>query len=59
MAIPGMAIPGMHEDKKLIGYLTRPEIDANINNPDTATWAGRRDRTLLLTVELVYQSWQH
>lgn len=45
-----MAIPSKREDKKLIGYLTRPEIDAIINTPDKTNWAGRRDRALLLTM---------
>lgn len=45
-----MAIPSKREDKKLIGYLTRPEIDAIINAPDKTTWAGRRDRAMLLTM---------
>ena len=29
-----MAIPSKREDMKLIGYLTRPEIDAIINSPE-------------------------
>ncbi len=45
-----MAIPSKREDKKLIGYLTRPEIDAIINAPEKTTWAGRRDRAMLLTL---------
>ena len=34
--------------KKLIGYLTRPEIEAVLAAPDPNTWTGRRDRTFLL-----------
>ncbi|WP_244603049.1 tyrosine-type recombinase/integrase [Mesorhizobium delmotii] len=33
-------------DRPLIGFLTRPEIQAILDSPDDATWAGRRDRVL-------------
>ena len=45
-----MAIPIKREDKKLVGYLTRPEIDALIAAPDQSSWIGRRDHALLLTM---------
>lgn len=45
-----LAIPGKREDKKLVGYLTRPEIDALIAAPDQSSWLGRRDHALLLTL---------
>ena len=45
-----MAIPIKREEKKLVGYLTRPEIDALIAAPDQSSWIGRRDHALLLTM---------
>ncbi len=45
-----LAIPIKREDKKLVGYLTRPEIDALIAAPDQSSWLGRRDHALLLTM---------
>jgi len=43
-----LAIPNKREDKKLVGSLTRPEIDALIAAPDRSSWIGRRDHALLL-----------
>lgn len=43
-----LAIPSKRYERKLIEYLTRPEIDALLSAPDTNTRAGRRDRTLIL-----------
>ena len=45
-----LAIPMKREDQKLIGYLTRPEIQALLAAPDRSTWSGRRDHALLLTL---------
>jgi site-specific recombinase XerD len=45
-----LAIPIKREDKKLVGSLTRPEIDALIEAPDRSQWIGRRDHALLLTM---------
>ena len=45
-----LAIPTKREDKKLVGYLTRPEIDSLIAAPDRSSWIGRRDHALLLTM---------
>ena len=45
-----LAIPIKREDKKLVGYVTRPEIDALIAAPDQSSWMGRRDHALLLTM---------
>lgn len=45
-----LAIPVKREDKKLVGYLTRPEIDALIEAPDRSHWIGRRDHALLMTM---------
>ena len=45
-----LAIPVKREDKKLIGHLTREEIQALLNAPDRSRWIGRRDHALLLTL---------
>jgi len=45
-----MAIPRKREDKKLVGYLTREEMEALLAAPDRTLWAGRRDHALLLTM---------
>jgi integrase len=45
-----LAIPVKRWDHRLVGYLTRPEIDAFLASPDTTTWTGRRDHALLLTL---------
>ena len=42
-----LAIPAKRYDRPLLGYLTREEMQAVLNAPDAATWAGRRDRVLL------------
>src|ERR1022692_1009147 len=43
-----LAMPAKRYEKKLVGFLTRPEIEAILAAPDLHTWAGRRDRTFLL-----------
>jgi integrase/recombinase XerD len=45
-----LAMPMQREDKKLIGYLTRPEIQALLAAPDRSTWVGRRAHAVLLTL---------
>ena len=45
-----LAIPQKRADKRLVGYLTRPEIEALLGAPDRATWRGQRDYALLLTL---------
>jgi integrase/recombinase XerD len=45
-----LALPGKRADKKLIGYLTRPEVEALLAAPDRSCWGGRRDYALLLTL---------
>ncbi len=50
VATRGMAIPDKRGDKKLIGYLTRPEIQALLATPDRSKWSGRRDHALLLSL---------
>ena len=43
-----LAMPSKRYEKKLVSFLTRPEIDAVLAAPDRNTWAGRRDHTFLL-----------
>ena len=45
-----LSIPVKRADRRLIGYLTRPEIEAILATPNTGTWGGRRDYALLLTL---------
>jgi site-specific recombinase XerD len=50
LAIRVLAIPVKRADRRLVGYLTRPEIDAVLVAPDRTQWTGRRDYALLLTM---------
>ena len=43
-----LAIPSKRHKTRPVDFLTRDEIDALVAVPDQSTWAGRRDRTLLL-----------
>jgi site-specific recombinase XerD len=43
-----LAIPSKRYLRKLVGFLTRVEIDALLAAPDRSRWAGRRDYALLL-----------
>lgn len=45
-----LAIPRKRADRRLVGYLTRAEMDACLAAPGRARWAGRRDHALLLTL---------
>ena len=45
-----LAMPAKRFDRKLIDFLTRPEVDVLLAAPNKATWTGRRDHALLLTV---------
>ena len=45
-----LAIPNKRQPRPLVGFLTRPEIEALLAAPDRNTWLGRRDHALLLTV---------
>lgn len=62
-----LAIPSTRYDRTPIAFLTAVEIDALLAAPDQRTWAGRRDRTLLLVAvqtglrvsELIGLCWQH
>jgi integrase/recombinase XerD len=44
-----LAIPNQRQPRALVGFLTRPEIDALLAAPDQRTWLGRRDHAFLLT----------
>ena len=43
-----LAIPSKRYDRTPIAFLTAVEVEALLAAPDQHTWAGRRDRTLLL-----------
>jgi site-specific recombinase XerD len=45
-----LAIPVKRCTRPLVGYLTRPEVEALLDSPDRVTWGGRRDHALLLTL---------
>lgn len=45
-----LAIPLKRTERRLVGYLTAPEMEAILAAPDTTTWLGRRNQTLLLTM---------
>lgn len=61
-----VAIPSKRYDRTPIAFLTDTEIEALLAAPDPHTWAGRRDRTLLLVAaqtglrvaELIGLCWQ-
>jgi integrase/recombinase XerD len=44
-----LAIPNKRQPRPLVGFLTRPEIDALLAAPDQNTWLGRRNHAFLLT----------
>ncbi len=41
-----LAVPQKRHDKAVLGFLSRPEMEAIIAAPDCTTWAGRRDQAL-------------
>ncbi|WP_427134905.1 tyrosine-type recombinase/integrase [Pseudarthrobacter sp. S9] len=43
-----LAIPPKRFDKRVVTFLTAPEIDALLAAPDQSRWEGRRDRALML-----------
>lgn len=43
-----LSIPAKRYDRKLVGFLARPEVEAILAAPDAHTWNGRRDHALLL-----------
>lgn len=42
-----LAIPPKRFERRVVTFLTEPEVDALLAAPDRATWTGRRDYTLL------------
>ncbi len=44
-----LAIPNQQQRRTLVGFLTRPEIEALLAAPNQQTWLGRRDHAFLLT----------
>lgn len=48
-----LAIPQKRFDRPLLGFLTRQEMDAILETPDSSTWSGRRDRVLF---QLMYNT---
>jgi site-specific recombinase XerD len=44
-----LAIPNQRHPRALVGFLTRPEIEALLAAPDQSRWLGRRDHAFLLT----------
>jgi integrase/recombinase XerD len=42
-----LAIPAKRHDRRVVCFLTAPEIDAVLAAPDQSSWHGRRDRALL------------
>lgn len=43
-----LAIPAKRQERPLVGFLTRAEVDALLAAPDRRTWLGRRDHAWLL-----------
>jgi integrase/recombinase XerD len=44
-----LAIPNQRQPRALVGFLTRPEIEALLAAPDRTQWLGRRDHAFLMT----------
>ena len=44
-----LAIPSKRFTRKLVSFLSRPEINALLAAPDRKTWSGRRDHAFILT----------
>lgn len=45
-----LAVPQKRQQRKAVEFLKREEIEALVAAPDTSTWLGRRDRTILLVL---------
>ena len=45
-----LAIPAKRFDRPLLGFLSRSEVQAVLEAPDSATWSGQRDRVLFVTL---------
>jgi integrase/recombinase XerD len=41
-----LAVPMKRFDRPMLGFLTRPEMQAILDAPPSTTWVGRRDRAL-------------
>lgn len=50
MATQVLAIPIKRTDRRIVGYLTRTEMEAIIAAPPVSSWIGRRDHALILTL---------
>ena len=44
-----LAIPNQRQTRTMVGFLTRPEIEALLAAPDRTRWLGRRDHAFLIT----------
>ena len=44
-----LAIPSKRFTRRLVSFLSRPEVDALLSAPDRSTWSGRRDHAFILT----------
>jgi site-specific recombinase XerD len=44
-----LAIPNQRQRRALVGFLSRPEIEALLTAPNRTKWLGRRDHAFLLT----------
>jgi site-specific recombinase XerD len=42
-----ITIPPKRSERRLVTFLTEPEVEALLAAPDQTTWTGRRDHTLL------------
>ena len=42
-----LAIPTKRYDRPMLGFLSRDEVQAILNAPDSSTWSGQRDRAML------------
>jgi site-specific recombinase XerC len=45
--VQSIGIPPKRFDKRIVTFLTAPEVDALIAAPDPSRWEGRRDRALM------------
>ncbi len=45
-----LAIPTKRFDRRMVGFLSRREVDSILDAPDGSTWSGRRDRVLFATL---------
>jgi integrase/recombinase XerD len=43
-----LAIPVKRDERRLLTWLTEPEVDALLAAPDRGTWTGRRDHAMLV-----------